>query len=69
MADFDALRPLSTSHHHTASPALLGSIRIVLLLHRAPDRWYHEVLCAVRVRDDAVGCGLVFMSCHCLVLT
>lgn len=41
--------PQFFSHHNTASSGLLRGVRIVLLVYRAPNRWDHEVLGAIRV--------------------
>jgi hypothetical protein len=48
-----SLRP--PLHDRATASALLGRIRVVLLVDGAPDRGDHEVLCAVRVDNDAVG--------------
>jgi hypothetical protein len=42
-------------HDSAASAALLGRIRVVLLVDGAPDRGDHEVLRAIRVGDDATA--------------
>ena len=46
---------VASLHHNAASSTLLRCVRIVLLINRAPDWRYHEVLRAVGVRDDAMA--------------
>ena len=46
-------------HNSAADSALLGRIRVVLLVNVAPDRWHHEVLRAIRVGNNAVDNALV----------
>lgn len=42
-------------HDRAAASALLWRVRVVLLVDGAPDRGDHEVLCAIRVGDDAAA--------------